>query len=75
MLFHLCAEFLGAMGHAGDVVANVRDRRWVPLRGKKSVEIGHTENFRRWNLEHAAGMVQCARADPPDAVLNGMENG
>ena len=69
------AQRVGASGFAGDVVAHVDDRWGLWLGGEEGIEAGDAIGFRGRNGEPRAEVVQRPRADPPDARLNGMEDG
>ena len=70
----LRAERLGAARPAGDVVADVHgDRRMRPGL-EQGVEIGDAERLGGGDLQPEAGVVERPRADPPLAILDGVED-
>ena len=71
---HLGTEPVCALDLAGNVIADVNHSRGLRASGKKRVEIRHAESFSRRDVQFPAGVVQRTRADPADAILNGMEN-
>jgi hypothetical protein len=73
-LLQLGAELVRTLDLASDVIADVSYSRGLHVSGKECVEVGDTESFCRRHLEYPAGVVQGARADPADAILDGVEN-
>jgi hypothetical protein len=61
--------------HARDVVADVHDARCARLRGEERVERRDPVCLGRRYLEPFAGVVERARADPADAIVDRVQHG
>jgi hypothetical protein len=73
MSSQLLTNPLGACEPAGNVIADVRDRRRVRFGFEQVIKGDNAPRFGRWNDQSPADVVQGAAADPPHAILNGME--
>jgi hypothetical protein len=68
-------ERVRTFGLASNVIADMEDERRLRLGSEQTVKVGNAEGYGGRNFENAAGIVQSARADPSDAILNGVEHG
>ena len=64
-----------ATREARNVITDVGYDLGTGLERKHSIERRHTVNFRGSNVQPQRHVVESARADPADAVLDGMEDG
>ncbi len=73
--FQFGTKFVRAARDTRNVIADVGYDRRTRLEGKHSIERRHAINFRGGNVQAQRDIVECAGADPADAILDGMEHG
>jgi hypothetical protein len=69
----ILAKLARATREAGDVVTDVDDDWRLWRCGEQSIEAGDAIRFSRRDGQAGADIVKRSRADPPDAILNGMQ--
>ena len=69
----LADQLVRSVATAGDVLADVDDSRRAPVQGEERVERGDAVRVRRRHGQSPADVVERARADPADVLLDGME--